>query len=289
MTLIGTAALRGALAEGRLMAFSRSVVVDQRRLADFHTRAAAALLAAGPSTVLTGHSALVLHECGAADPAPIHLLVPYGRKPRGRKGVVIHHGSFDEQDTEEINGLRTVAAEVALAEVLCRGTRRAGLACMDQFLRRLPENARAEFRAWVAERIRMRADPRGRRQANALLHLATGRAESPAESWFLLTLVDGGLPVPEQQYPVTDLNGNEIYRLDFAWPDVRVAVEYDGYESHESRQDADAARDADLRRRGWTVIRADVADLREPSRLIASVETAFRHRGGLMTVRTLRI
>lgn len=276
---IGPPALRRAMRDGRLASFSRTVVVDPRRAADFHTRAAAALLSAGQRAVLTGHSALALHGCTAADVAPIHVLVPYGCKPRPRAGVVMHHGHFEDQDVEEIGGLRVLAMDAALAEVMSRGNRRAGLALADQALRLLPDNERSEFLAWVEERIRARPDPRGRRQASALLNLATGLAESPAESWTLLTLVDGGLPIPEQQVRITDIDGNEIYRLDFAWSEVRVGVEYDGYESHEGRQDVDAARDADLQRRGWIIVRADAGDLRDPQRLIGAVEAAFRVRG----------
>jgi very-short-patch-repair endonuclease len=78
---------------------------------------------------------------------------------------------------------------------------------------------------------------------------------------------------------VFDLAGNEVYRLDFAWTEVKVAVEYDGYEAHEGRAERDGARDDDLRRRGWVVLRADVTDLKDPGRLVAAVRAAFRARG----------
>ncbi|WP_230425327.1 endonuclease domain-containing protein [Prauserella cavernicola] len=207
------------------------------------------------------------------------MLVPYGTKPRPRPGMVVHHGRFDEQDVETVAGLRVLAMDCALAEVLSRGARRTAIACADQALRLIPEPARVEFRAWVEDRVRSRPDPRGRRQAQGLLDLATGLAESPAESWTLLALAEADLPIPEQQYRITDLAGNDIYRLDFAWPELRVAVEYDGYEAHEGRGAADAAREADLTRRGWIVVRADAADLKDPQRLIGAVTAAFRRRG----------
>ena len=47
-------------------------------------------------------------------------------------------------------------------------------------------------------------DPRGRRQSQILLDLATGLAESPAESWLLLGLFDADFSVPAQQVPVLD-------------------------------------------------------------------------------------
>ncbi|WP_285485505.1 endonuclease domain-containing protein [Amycolatopsis taiwanensis] len=272
-------ALRRALRDRRLSSFSREVLVEPDRETEFRTRAAAALLFAGPHAVLAGHSALAMHGCSAADTAPIHVLLPYHRKLRRRPGVVVHNGRFEESDVLELHGLHLLALDVALAEVLCRGSRRAGIACADQALALHSKQERAEFRAWTEHRIRSRPDSRGRRQGLALLDQATGLAESPAESWMLLALADAGLPVPVPQFTIFDLAGNEIYRLDFAWPELRVAVEYDGYVAHEGRQGYDTARDEDLRRRGWTVIRADADDLREPARLIAAINSAFRARG----------
>lgn len=56
----------------------------------------------------------------------------------------------------------------------------------------------------------------------------------------------------EQQYRVGS------YRIDFAWPDVRVALEVDGWH-HRSPEGAakDALKDSFLRSRGWLVLRVD--------------------------------
>ncbi len=47
-----------------------------------------------------------------------------------------------------------------------------------------------------------------------------------------------------------------MFRLDFAYPHAKVAVEYDGREFHEGEaaSRADEERRAWLRSRGWTVI-----------------------------------
>lgn len=277
--LIGDTALRAAVTDRRLTVFSRGVLVDARRAADFHTRAAASLLYAGPDSALTSHSALTMRGCDAAESAPIHVLVPYSCRVRRRAGVVVHQGSVNQADVEEIAGLHTMAFDFALTEVLCRGIRRTAFACADQALACYEGNARAEFRAETEHRIAGRPDPRGRRRARSLLDLATGLAESPPESWTMLSLVDGGFPPPEPQFKIRDVHGNELYRLDLPWPKLRIAVEYDGYFWHKGREASDAQRAEDLRRRGWIIIRADAADLRDPSRLLAEVAAAFRARG----------
>jgi hypothetical protein len=272
-------ALRTALADHRLTTFSKEVLIDRYRATEFHTRAAASLLFAGPSAVLGGQSALALHGCTAAETAPIHLLLPYFRKLRRKPGLVTHHGQVDPQDVEELGRLRVLRLDVALAQVLCRSDRRTAIACADQALAMVPEADRAEFRAWTEEHIRTRPDSRGRRRGLVLLDLSTGFAESPMESSLLLTVADAGLPVPAQQFPITNLEGRELYRLDFAWPALRIGLEYDGYEAHEGRQTRDAARDDDLQRRGWLIIRATVNDLKDPGRLITKIRSAFQQHG----------
>jgi len=274
----GAINLRKIIREGRLVPFSRQVLVERARQLALPTRAAAALLLAGPRAVLTSHTAAFLLGCTAAEAGRTHVLVDYHLNIPRVPGMAIHQGLFDEQDVLTLDGLRVFTLECAITELLCREPRRVALACADQALALLPFERRAEFRAEVLHRIGVRRDPRGRRRSQILLDLASGKAESPAESWLLLSFFDAGFSVPEQQFTVANLSGREIYRLDFAWPEPMVAVEYDGYAAHVDRMVRDAARDEDLRRRGWLVLRADATDLSDPSRLHAEVRQAFWRR-----------
>ncbi|MBB3661965.1 hypothetical protein FB384_000869 [Prauserella sediminis] len=279
LAALGRSTLRVAVDEGTLVRASRSVLVEADRATGFATRAAAFQLAIGQDAVLTGESALRIQGCDAAEASPVHLVVPHHCKARSRPGLLLHRGNVEPADVVDIDGLRALALDAAVAEVLRRSRPRAALACADQAMRRTPEAARAEFYADIDTRIHVSPDARGRRQARRLLQLTTGLAESPAESSMLLTVVDGGFPVPHQQYSVTDLAGREVYRLDFAWPELLVALEYDGHEAHEGKRELDAARDEDLRRRGWMVVRARAVDLAEPSRVLAQLTQVFRKRG----------
>lgn len=99
------------------------------------------------------------------------------------------------------------------------------------------------------------AGRRGVVQLRLLAPLVDPRPESPRESWTLLEILANGLPAPELQYVVDD--GERQCRLDFAYPEHRVAVEYDGAEFHEltDRQRVhDAERRRWLRSQGWVVI-----------------------------------
>jgi hypothetical protein len=275
---LGRYRLEALIRDGRLVPYSRNVLIDRDRQLDLRTRAAATLLLAGPRAVLTGHTAAHLFGCTAADSGQVHVLVDYHRKLSNMPGVAVHQGLFDESDVVLLDGLRVMSLECVLAELLCRAYRPDALACLDQALALTPVEQHDEFRASVLHRIGRRRDPRGRRRSQVLLNLATGLAESPAESWLLLGLFDAGFPVPAQQLSVSDMRGWEVYRLDFAWEEPRVALEYDGYAAHAGRAANDAARDEDLRRRGWIVIHATAADLKDPSRLHAEIRSAFWQR-----------
>ncbi|HEX6360037.1 endonuclease domain-containing protein [Actinophytocola sp.] len=275
---MGDMRVRALLNEGRLVRLSRGVLVDRTRQLDLRTRAAAALLMAGGRAVLTSHTAAVLFGCTAADAGRVHVLVDYDRPLRSTSDVAVHHGTVSEDDVVSLEGLRVFAFECALTELLCRASRETALACVDQALALTAPESRGEFRAEIAHRVAKRKDSRGRRRAEILLDLATGLAESPAESWLLLKLFDAGLPIPAQQVPVADLDGNVRFRLDFAWEEVRVALEYDGFAAHVGRGLRDAVRENELRRLGWTVIRATAADLRDPAELLAAIRQAFWRR-----------
>lgn len=120
---------------------------------------------------------------------------------------------------------------------------------------------------------------RGVRQAHRALALSDRRAESPPETRVRVALVQAGLqPVP--QYDVVH-RGRWIARVDLAFPELRIAVEYDGRAVHE-REDVfarDRQRQNDLVRAGWTVLRFTAVDLRSGAaevvrQVLAVVRTA---------------
>lgn len=277
---IGRHQVRVALQDGRLVPLWPRTLVERERLADPQTRAASAVLSTGEGAVLVNQTALYLHGCGAARATPIHLRVPYNRWPAGRRGVLLHHGRVDPTDIVEVAGLPVHSLAASLAEVCCTGPRRMALACCDQALGRFTEDMRPRFKDIIAQQLALRLDRRGTLQAERVLSLATGLTESPAESSIMLVIVESGFPPPTPQHTVRSPRGHEIYRLDFAWVNLGIALEYDGYAVHEGREREDAERAEDLQRRGWVVVRASAPDLTDPTRLIAELSEAFRHRLG---------
>lgn len=73
----------------------------------------------------------------------------------------------------------------------------------------------------------------------------------------LLHFLDADLfPPPERQYEIFDEHGDLVARVDFAYPDLMVAVECDGRKHHFGTQDweGDLARRSRLAALGWRVI-----------------------------------
>ena len=274
----GRRRLDDALRAGVLRSLWSGVVVEGDRMLDVRTRAAAALLTTNPAAVVCGPTAALLHGCTALSSAETHVLLPYGRSPRERPGLVVHHSCFFQDQVQVLDGLRVLALPQVVADLLCTARPADALAVGDETLR-MAEPHCDEFRSAVAARIRARPDPRGSVRGPHLWELCSPRAESPPESWTRLLLIEQGFPLPEVNFSILSPVGRELYRLDLAWPLLRIAVEYDGHAVHAGQEEHDEARDEDLRRRGWIVVHVRAADLTEPSRVFAELRAAFARRG----------
>ncbi|MHA6617395.1 hypothetical protein [Pseudonocardia sp. DLS-67] len=262
------------------------VLIDVDRLADPLARASAGLALGGPDALLSGPTAAYIHGCRSVEPSPIHLAVPYGHWLRSRPGLVVHNARHLDADREVRDELPVLSLERVLSDMLCRARPPDALALVDEALAMIDPDQREAYRDTIARRLERRRDPRGRRRGARILAVATGRAASPAESWFLWRIVDCGFPAPAVNWSVRAPDGREVYRLDYAWPELRIAVEYNGYAAHSGQEAEDAARIEDLRRRGWIVIVVQAEDLARPSRFEAALELAFRQRGVDVSKRT---
>ncbi|WP_157257368.1 MULTISPECIES: hypothetical protein [unclassified Oerskovia] len=125
------------------------------------------------------------------------------------------------------------------------------------------------------------AGKRGVIQARQVLQLADARSESPGETlvrWFAL---DAGLPPLVPQFCVKTWRGE--FRLDLAWPELRVGLEFDGVVKYAGgmgdpagRLLAEKKREDALREAGWTILRVTWEDLKDPERLVGRLRAARR-------------
>lgn len=118
------------------------------------------------------------------------------------------------------------------------------------------------------------------RQLRSLLPMIEPRTESPMETRVRLLVVDGGLPAPDAQVEVRTEQGVFIGRVDLAYQEWKIAIEYEGDHHRERRQyQQDVARVNALRENGWLVLRFTADDvLRHPERLVRQVARAIADR-----------
>jgi hypothetical protein len=120
---------------------------------------------------------------------------------------------------------------------------------------------------------------RGTEQVRRVLELMDPRAESLPETRLRLGLLDRGGPPGVPQYRVTLLTG-EDKRLDLAWPERMVALEYDG-PGHRSvtGQNRDAFHRGHLDDLGWDVTVVTSAMLADPAAFDELVARVLRKLG----------
>jgi len=125
-----------------------------------------------------------------------------------------------------------------------------------------------------------RAGRRGWRAMLRAVDLADAGAESPQESRTRVRLVLAGLPRPLTQWVVSQ-QGRFVARLDLAWPEFRVAVEYDGRWHDDPEQfHRDRRRLNRLLGAGWFVLHVTARRLRDDfDGILTEVRTALRSRG----------
>jgi hypothetical protein len=125
--------------------------------------------------------------------------------------------------------------------------------------------------------------------SDLVVRLADGRSESVGESRGKFLCWAQGLPAPTPQFEIRDRNGRVVARVDLAWPELGVFLEFDGRVKYERYlREGESVTDAVLREKrreemiceltGWRCIRIVWADLYQPERTAARIRAMF-HRG----------
>lgn len=125
------------------------------------------------------------------------------------------------------------------------------------------------------------AGARGVRGARVVLQRADARAESPGESLVRWWVADAGLPAPDLQVSVRTRLGWRW--VDPGWPELRLALEFDGRVKYGSDGTTAARTVVEEKRRqeaieeeGWSVLRVSWQDLARPDQVTARVARALR-------------
>jgi hypothetical protein len=207
------------------------------------------------------------------DTIDLHVLNPDTGQLRESDGLFVHRR--EGAPLQVVDG-RVATAPAWTAVEVARGLRRPrALATLDLALRTGACDRRQLHLAAKAQ-----AGRRGIVHVRDLIPLADARSESPMESEARLVMIDANLPAPELQYEFIDLNRRK-WRLDFAWPQYRVAVEYDGFEFHSSPDDLrkDRQKRAALSHLDWLLIGIVADDVRRrPYEMTSGIDFELRRR-----------
>lgn len=227
-----------ALADGRLTRHdlrSRFVAVHQDVYVERGTRptavlrAKAAWLRSRRHGVLAGFSAAALHGARYIDPGlPAHI-IDTNRRPA--RGITVWADAIDQDD---------ICAVVTI-DALARAAR---LKTTDIAL------AAERFDGW-----------KGIVQARKTIALVDPESESPQETRLRLLIVREGFPPPDTQHPIFNEYRVLIGEADMAWPEFKIAVEYEGRRHTDPDQlRKDIARMDEMMEMGWIVIRVMARD-----------------------------
>lgn len=255
----------------------RGVYADASLAVTHRMRCAAALtFLAPPGATIAGRSAAALHgvTIGAADD-PVELLVPPSGSRCRHTGVVAHRGELDGAD-RHWQGPIPLTSPARTCWDLTRWLDLVEAVAWVDRLVALGRVTPAELSSWLDRQRTVTG--RGSRRFERALSLADARAESPQESRLRVRLALAGLRPPVVQHEIYH-DGRFVARVDLAWPERKVAVEYDGLwpVGCATQLRADRGRMSGLASQGWTVLYVTSARLRDDfSGIVAELRSALR-------------
>lgn len=132
--------------------------------------------------------------------------------------------------------------------------------------------------------VRARAGRRGIRQLSSALGEVKYGAMSRMETLTRLLLARSGLPEPALNQVINNYRGGFVAMVDLAFPDWKVAVEYQGEHHREkARFRQDITRRERIEDEGWTVVYVSADDiLRRPAETLARIRSRLRARGAAL-------
>ncbi|CAI9405301.1 type IV toxin-antitoxin system AbiEi family antitoxin domain-containing protein [Nocardioides sp. T2.26MG-1] len=215
------------------------------------------------------------------DLSDVHVTRFDGRIGRHEAGIRQHAGVVRPGDVVKRNGVAvTCPARLALEVTTMTDSERALVVVCDLLHRRL-----TTLQDLSARYARMEQWPNSL-ATQVVLRLADPRIETVGEARTLHLCFSQSLPMPTPQVEIRDPNGVVVARVDFAWPELGVFLEFDGKIKYEKLlKEGERASDVVVREKareelicrltGWRCIRITWADLADPLRTAALIRRAL--------------
>ena len=271
--------IRKLVADGILVKVRPGAYSDRRNhdgldVAGRHgLRARAVFQQARTSVVLSHTSGIPEYDAPTwgVDLSDVHVTRPDGKAGRHEAGVHQHCGKLEDGDVIERHGIEVMTPTRLALEVTTVTSAEAGLVVVNHFL-----HHRLTTKDELLDRYAVMEHWPNTLRTSLVLHRADSRIETVGESRTLHLILTAGLPPPIPQYEIRDGSGRVVHRVDFAWPDLGVFLEFDGKVKYEKYlKPGERASDvviAEKKRErwickltGWRCIRLDWSDLAKPA------------------------
>jgi very-short-patch-repair endonuclease len=224
-----------------------------------------------PDGVVAARSAAWLWgaRSGVGRDDDVMLTLPPRRTSRRRRGVTARRAHLPTQEVVRRQGLAVTSPVRTVWDIAATDPEDIAVPVLDEMLQR-----RVVTAGDLEDFVTSRAGRRGSARAARTVQLLDGNAESPPESRVRLALTRAGLR-PRTQVDVVDFAGRFIARVDMAYPELRLAVEYDGgWHAEPGQLSRDRDRLNRLQAAGWTVIFVTAPDLRRLDGVVDRVRGA---------------
>jgi predicted transcriptional regulator of viral defense system len=264
--------------EGRLTRILRAVYAVGHGRLTVRGRWMAAVLAYGPTAVLSHRSAAALHGLRPDNRPKADITLP-GPSARPRPGIDVHRSAtLQAADVTTVDGIPCTSVARTLLDLADVVDRRGVERAVDQ------AEVQRVFDLRAVNEVLSRAA--GRRGAGVLRQVLAEYdgptlTHSELEERFHEICRRAGVPKPEVNAWIP-LDGGAV-KADFLWRAERLIVETDGWATHGTRRsfEDDRRRDRRLRLAGWDVVRFTWRDVeREPEETADVLARLCAARGG---------
>ena len=191
----------------------------------------------------------------------VHCTLPLAKRRRAGARVVVHTRTGPAPI--RARGLELSSPIALLCELAGMLEHDQLVACCDQLVSMAtlvrPKPSLRGLRRQAEEVGRLH----GIKRVRAALRDARERVESPKETELRLLMRRSGFAEPVVNFEIRAPGTGERFRLDLSYPQLRIAIEYDGFwhSTDKKRHRADRRKDDVLHEMGWRVVRASDQDL----------------------------
>jgi hypothetical protein len=238
----------------------------------------AACWAGGNRACASRSSAAALYTLPGGRRDVIEITCPHSQRARHEQLIVHESRSLLSSDITFVAGIPCTTVERTLFDMASTGHARTLDLAIDAALRRELTTLGDLMTA------RERLAKRGRRGSVLFKEALSTRTPDAAlpgsepERLLAIALVRQGLPQPQLQYDVRDRDGAFIARVDLAYPEWRILIEYDSFQEHTGKLALirDSARRNAITALGFQVLTATAVDVRDEAATLSGTIRRLR-------------